>query len=162
MNNTCILCPQFFYWYSIGETVDTEYTYYSWYMTSTDIVKWRKTNDYETFEKGMIMKIWKKGGSREKGGGGNEIHAPCVCDTNCPLVMESNVFLHNLWYQKPVCFSVLFWQQIPIFSWQWTPVCRYYDRYAISVSHMFICAYSFRAPEFTPFRFSMGFVLLNL
>jgi hypothetical protein len=28
----------------------------------------------------MYMKIWKKGGgSREKGGGGNEIHAPCAC-----------------------------------------------------------------------------------
>jgi hypothetical protein len=27
------------------------------------------------------MKILKKGrGSREKGGGGNEIHAPCACD----------------------------------------------------------------------------------
>ena len=42
-----------------------------------------KTNDYENFEKGMIyMKILKKGGgdSREKGGGGNEIHAPCACD----------------------------------------------------------------------------------
>ena len=49
-------------------------------MTSTDIVKWKKTNDYEHFEKGMIyMKILKKGGSREKGGGGNEIHAPCAC-----------------------------------------------------------------------------------
>jgi hypothetical protein len=35
--------------------------------TSTDIVKRRKTNDL-----GMIyMKILKKGGSREKGGGGN-------------------------------------------------------------------------------------------
>jgi hypothetical protein len=35
-----------------------------------------KTNDYENFEKGMIyMKILKKGGSREKGGGGNEIYA---------------------------------------------------------------------------------------
>jgi hypothetical protein len=35
-----------------------------------------KTNDCENFEKGMIyMKILKKrGGSREKGGGGNEIH----------------------------------------------------------------------------------------
>jgi hypothetical protein len=32
--------------------------------------------------KGMIyMKILKKGGgSREKGGGGNEIHAPCACE----------------------------------------------------------------------------------
>jgi prenyltransferase beta subunit len=63
------------------KTVDTEYTYYSWCMTSTDIVKWRKTNDYEHFEKGMIyMTILKKGGGRwEKGGGGNEIHAPCAC-----------------------------------------------------------------------------------
>jgi hypothetical protein len=45
------------------KSVDTEYTYYSWCMTSTDIVKWRKTNDYEHFEKGMIyMKILKKRG----------------------------------------------------------------------------------------------------
>ena len=45
-------------------------------MTSADIVKWRKTNDYENFEKGMIdMKILKKGGSREKGGGGGEEEA---------------------------------------------------------------------------------------
>jgi hypothetical protein len=45
------------------KTVDTEYTYYSWCMTSTDIVKWRKMNDYENFEKGMIyMKILKKVG----------------------------------------------------------------------------------------------------
>jgi hypothetical protein len=43
-----------------------------------------KTNDYENFEKGMIyMKILiKRGGagSREKGGGGNKIHAPCACE----------------------------------------------------------------------------------
>jgi hypothetical protein len=39
-------------------------------------------NDYENFEKGMIyMKILKKWGSRKKGGGGNEIHAPCTCDS---------------------------------------------------------------------------------
>jgi hypothetical protein len=50
------------------KTVDTEYTYYSWCMTSTDIVKWRKRNDYENFEKGMInRRILKKGGSRERG-----------------------------------------------------------------------------------------------
>ena len=71
------------------QSVDTEYTYYSWCMTSTDIVKWRKNewlwkfcerNDlYENFEKG--------GGSREKGGGGNEIHAPCACG----LIMLNNV-----------------------------------------------------------------------
>ena len=28
----------------------------------------------------FIWKFWKKGGSREKGGGGNEIHAPCACE----------------------------------------------------------------------------------
>jgi hypothetical protein len=28
----------------------------------------------------FIWKFWKKGGSREKGGGGNEVHAPCACD----------------------------------------------------------------------------------
>jgi len=43
-----------------------------------------KTNDYENFEKEMIyMKILKKGGgSREKWGGGNEIHASCACAFN--------------------------------------------------------------------------------
>jgi hypothetical protein len=64
------------------KTVDTEYTYYSWCMTSTDI---KLSNE----EKRMIMNILKKewliwkfsknGGSREKGWGGNEIHAPCTC-----------------------------------------------------------------------------------
>ena len=54
------------------KTVDTEYMYYSWCMTSTDIVKWRKTNYHENLEKGMIMKIWRK----KKW---DEIHAPCAC-----------------------------------------------------------------------------------
>jgi hypothetical protein len=40
-------------------------------------------NDYENFEKRMIMNILKKGGVVEKrGGGGNEIHAPCACAEN--------------------------------------------------------------------------------
>jgi hypothetical protein len=30
----------------------------------------------------IYMKILKKGGSREKEGGGNEIHAPCACGYN--------------------------------------------------------------------------------
>jgi prenyltransferase beta subunit len=70
--------------------VDTEYAYYSWCMASTDIVKWRKTNDYENLEKGIIMKILKKGGggSREKGGGGNEIHAPCACEQSQPVLAQ--------------------------------------------------------------------------
>ena len=32
---------------------------------------WKRNDLYENFEK--------RGGSREKGGGGNEIHAPCAC-----------------------------------------------------------------------------------
>ena len=36
------------------------------------IMKILKKELYENFEK--------KGGGREKGGGGNEIHAPCACD----------------------------------------------------------------------------------
>ena len=44
--------------------------------------KFWKRNDYENFEKGMILKFLKKGGSREKGGGGNEIHAPLVCTSH--------------------------------------------------------------------------------
>jgi hypothetical protein len=31
------------------------------------------------------MKILKKGGNKEKGGGGNEIHAPCACAKNTHL-----------------------------------------------------------------------------
>ena len=49
----------------------------------------KNPNDYENFEKGMIyMKILKKGGegSREKGGGGNEIHAPMRL---CFFLMDS-------------------------------------------------------------------------
>ena len=54
-------------------------------MTSTDIVKWRKTNDYEHFEKGMIyMKILKKKGGVVEKTGEEETksmpHAP-VCQT---------------------------------------------------------------------------------
>ena len=51
-------------------------------MTSTDIVKRRKTNDYENLEKGMIyMKILKKEGVVEKRGeeGTKSMpHAPVV------------------------------------------------------------------------------------
>jgi hypothetical protein len=33
----------------------------------------------------MIMKILKKRSSREEGGGGNEIHAPCACENYLPI-----------------------------------------------------------------------------
>ena len=45
-------------------------------------------------EKRMIMKILKKRGSREKGGGGNEIHAPCACGYSWNIV-ESGVKHHQ-------------------------------------------------------------------
>jgi hypothetical protein len=77
------------------KTVDPEYTYYSWCMTSTDIVKWRKNewlwkfwkrNDlYENFEKRGVVE--------KKGGGGNEIHAPCACG----LVPRNQSEWNNLW-----------------------------------------------------------------
>jgi hypothetical protein len=55
-----------------------------------------KTNDYENFEKGMIFfrlitrnDLYENLENRvvvEKRGGGNEIHAPCACDSvdQCP------------------------------------------------------------------------------
>ena len=51
-------------------------------MTSTDIVKWRKNESLWKFWKRIDLyeNFEKSGGSREKGGGGNEIHAPCACD----------------------------------------------------------------------------------
>jgi hypothetical protein len=33
----------------------------------------------------------KKGGSREKGGGGNEIHAPCACESNNLIILTTSV-----------------------------------------------------------------------
>jgi hypothetical protein len=64
----------------------------------------KKANDYENFEKGMIyMKILKKGGSREKGGGGNEIHAPCACDS---YVISA---VHNIRGKSPVMSKYFVW-----------------------------------------------------
>jgi hypothetical protein len=52
-----------------------------------------KTKDYENFEKGMIyMKILKKkGGSREKGVGGNEIHARCACAIKYHIALSCKI-----------------------------------------------------------------------
>jgi hypothetical protein len=81
MNNTCILCLQFFdlsYTVSV-EKLDTEYMYYSWCMTSTDIVKWRK--------KEWLWKFWKKGGRRKR--------------NPCPMRLCSNAndmrVRHKIW-----------------------------------------------------------------
>ena len=48
------------------------------------------------------MKILKKGGSREKGGGGegNEIHAPCACGSALRLITDYHVYLR--WTQEEV------------------------------------------------------------
>ena len=85
------------------KTVDTKYTYYSWCMTSTDIIKWRKNE--------WLWKFWKRndlyenfekkgggGGSREKGGGGNEIHAPCAC------VFDNKVSF----FPTPICGEIIY------------------------------------------------------
>jgi hypothetical protein len=64
-----------------------------------------KTNDYENFEKGMIyMEILKKGGVVEKkGGGGNEIHAPCACGylyRNDAYLKTDGVFYRELRFHR--------------------------------------------------------------
>ena len=47
------------------------------------------------------MKILKKGGSREKGGGGNEIHAPCaydffsMCLSVCVVANDPRTSIHH-------------------------------------------------------------------
>jgi hypothetical protein len=46
------------------------------------------------------MKILKKGGSREKGGGGNEIHVPCACEVWLKSVFF--VFLIKILYLEVV------------------------------------------------------------
>jgi hypothetical protein len=55
----------------------------------------------------LIWKFWKKGGSREKGGGGNEIHAPCACVFNAifnnvsVIIVERKVLRYQSGNQKP-------------------------------------------------------------
>jgi hypothetical protein len=44
------------------------------------------------------MKILKKGGSREKGGGGNEIHAPCACGINSWKKHRLILIILSMWY----------------------------------------------------------------
>ena len=89
MNNTCILCPVFrLIQYRRGrKTVDTEYTYYSWCMTSTDIVKWRK--------KEWLWKFWKKGGRRKRNPCPMRLcitvlgHRIICCQIFCDLLLKS-------------------------------------------------------------------------
>ena len=66
-----------------------------------------KANDCENFEKGMIyMKILKKGGSREKGGGGNEIHAPSTCVPRHKFVTGATLLQLVKIYRKVVSVMV--------------------------------------------------------
>ena len=52
------------------------------------------------------MKILKKrgGGSREKGGGGNEIHAPCACG----FYIDSLFCRRGAHYKQEQCVSLFF------------------------------------------------------
>ena len=64
------------------KTVDTEYTYYSWCMTSTDIVKWRKNEWLWTFwKRNDLYENFEKRGVVEKRGEGETKsmpHAPVI------------------------------------------------------------------------------------
>ena len=78
-------------------------------MTSTDIVKWRKTNDYENFEKGMIyMIILKKGGSREKVEEETKYmpHAPVSLSPFFPMICDCFVFF--ILVSLDLCLFILF------------------------------------------------------
>ena len=55
----------------------------------------KKSDLYENFEK--------RGGSREKGGGGNEIHAPCACDIY--LNFDNNGQISTSLYDKADDFN---------------------------------------------------------
>jgi hypothetical protein len=44
----------------------------------------------------FIWKFWKRGGSREKGGGGNEIHAPSAC-----AFIQWKLECSSLWRKLP-------------------------------------------------------------
>ena len=93
MNNTCILCPHFFDWYSnSGHRIHVLFMMYDvyWYCQMKKKRMIMKILKKEWF----IWKFWKKGGgsSREKGGGGNEIHAPCGCAIKTQLL--------SFWYCK--------------------------------------------------------------
>ena len=94
------------------KTVDTEYTYYLWCMTSNDIVKWRKKKDYENFERGIIyMIILKKGGcSREKGGGRRKRN-PCPMRLWLKALWRPvDLLFPQLWRHSPCIFSILYYK----------------------------------------------------
>jgi hypothetical protein len=52
----------------------------------------------------------KKGGSREKGGGGNEIHAPCACAKYILLFYFIYLFYFILFYF--ILFYFLYYQKL--------------------------------------------------
>ena len=57
----------------------------------------------------FIWKFWKKGGgSREKGGRGNEIHTPCACDYICSI--------YAVWDLKTKCFVYSLFIKIKLFG----------------------------------------------
>jgi hypothetical protein len=69
MNNTCILSPQHFDWYSIREkkVSNSIFIFHAISVTSVG-----KPPCFLQKKEWFIWKFWKKGG-------GNEIHAPCTC-----------------------------------------------------------------------------------
>jgi hypothetical protein len=79
------------------KNVDTEYTYYSWCMTSTDIVKWRKNEWlWKFWKRNDLYENLKKGGIVEKRGEEETNSMPQV-----PVVISYTEIYHltaELWF----------------------------------------------------------------
>ena len=116
MNNTCILCPQFFDWYSI--------LYYSWCTTSTDIVKWNKKELWKFWKRNDYEKKKKKGGEGSREKRGDEIHAPSACG----LWLETMIYSTGVEYANHYTtddHDLQYWRRVrqPLHHrWPWSTV----------------------------------------
>ena len=92
------------------KNVDTEYTYYSWCMTSTDIVKWRKNEWlWKFWKRNDLYENLKKGGIVEKRGEEETKSMPQV-----PVVPN----ILNIWWQLILIRSqIIIWSYLCDQNW---------------------------------------------
>jgi hypothetical protein len=94
-----VFCVQFFDWYSIREKVSNSiFIFRAISLTSVGKPPWflhflpylHMALSYQTVSNEWLWKFWKRNDLYEnfekRGGGGNEIHAPCACDVDLFLL----------------------------------------------------------------------------